>query len=68
MEMARAGFTKLGPMARSLFDLDRPQLDWVRLAEGMGVEASRAETVETFVDQLGSGLRTTGPRLIEAVI
>ena len=66
--MARAGFSDAGPVARSPFDLDRPQLDWVRLAEGMGVEASRAETVEAFADQLGSSLRTAGPRLIEAVI
>jgi acetolactate synthase-1/2/3 large subunit len=68
IEMARAGFNDAGPLARSLFDLDRPQLDWVRLAEGMGVEASRAETVEAFADHFGSSLRTAGPRLIEAVI
>jgi acetolactate synthase I/II/III large subunit len=68
MEMTRAGFHNLGPLAQSLFDLDRPSLDWVRLSEAMGVEASRAETVSAFSHQFASALRSTGPRLIEAVI
>ena len=68
IEMARAGFNDAGPLARSLFDLDRPRLDWVRLAEGMGVEASRAVSVGAFADQFAAALRADGPRLIEAVI
>ena len=68
IEMARAGFDTPGPLARSLFDLGRPCLDWVKLAEGIGVEATRVESVGAFADQFASALRTTGPRLIEAVI
>src|SRR6185295_10935329 len=30
-----------GPTSNALFDLARPALDWVKLAEGMGVEAAR---------------------------
>ena len=68
IEMARAGFDTPGPLARSLFDLGRPCLDWVKLAEGIGVEATRVESVGAFADRFASALRTTGPRLIEAVI
>jgi acetolactate synthase-1/2/3 large subunit len=54
--------------ARSLFDLHDPTLDWVKLAEGLGVEAARAETTEQFADLFTSAMKTRGPRLIEAVI
>jgi acetolactate synthase-1/2/3 large subunit len=68
VEMVRAGFDAPGPIARSLFDLTRPGLDWVKLAEGMGVEAARAESVGAFADQFAAAIRAKGPRLIEAVI
>ena len=32
------------PASNELFDLSRPELDWVKLAGGMGVEATRVET------------------------
>jgi acetolactate synthase-1/2/3 large subunit len=68
MEMARAGFDAVGPLGQSLFDLDRPSVDWVKLAEAMGVEATRAEDVDGFSDRFASAVRSAGPRLIEAVI
>jgi len=51
-----------------MLDLHNPELDWVRLAGGMGVEASRAETIEDFEAQFASAINSRGPRLIEAVI
>jgi acetolactate synthase-1/2/3 large subunit len=57
-----------GLTARSLFDLQNPTLDWVKLAEGMGVEAARAETTERFADLFAFAMKTRGPRLIEAVV
>jgi acetolactate synthase-1/2/3 large subunit len=68
MEMTRAGFHTLGPVGQSLFDISCPSLDWVKMSEAMGVEASRAETVSAFSHQFASALRAAGPRLIEAVI
>jgi acetolactate synthase-1/2/3 large subunit len=68
IELARVGVDHAGPAARSLFDLQNPTLDWVKLAEGMGVEAARAETTERFADLFASAMKTRGPRLIEAVI
>jgi len=68
IELARLGVDDPGPTTRLLFDLHDPTLDWVKLAEGMGVEAARAETTERFADLFVSAMKTAGPRLIEAVI
>ncbi|MFJ9898370.1 acetolactate synthase large subunit [Streptomyces sp. NPDC091280] len=55
-----------GPARRDLFDLSRPGLDFVRLALGMGVPATRATTAEDFTAQLAKALAEPGPHLIEA--
>jgi thiamine pyrophosphate-dependent acetolactate synthase large subunit-like protein len=39
----------------------------VKIAEGMGVRASRADTADTFNELLGKAMQTPGPCLIEAV-
>jgi len=67
MELARVG-ASMGANARALLDLSSPELSWTRLAQGMGVEASRAETIEQFDAQFSDAMRRRGPRLIEAVI
>jgi acetolactate synthase-1/2/3 large subunit len=51
-----------------MFDIGNPDLDWVKLAEGMGVEAVRTETTAAFAAAFQSAMRAKGPRLIEAVI
>jgi len=68
IELARLGVDNPGLTTRLLFDLHDPTLDWVKLAEGMGVEAARAETTERFADLFASAMKARGPRLIEAVI
>jgi acetolactate synthase-1/2/3 large subunit len=57
-----------GPQSQRLLSLGEPDLDWVQLAHGMGVPASRAETAEGFADALRAALGQAGPALIEAVI
>lgn len=66
--MARVGVDHPGLTAGPLLDLHEPTLDWVKLAEGMGVEAARAETAEQFTELFACAMKTQGPRLIEAVI
>lgn len=68
VELARVGARNVGPRALSMLDLHNPKLDFVRLAQGLGVEASRAESVEEFDDQFADAMSTKGPRLIEVVI
>lgn len=68
LEMQRVGAVGAGPKARSMFDLSHPAMDWVRIANGFGVEASRATTCAEFAAHYQSAMKTRGPRLIEAVI
>jgi acetolactate synthase-1/2/3 large subunit len=68
IEMRRTGTASFGTAAQEMMDIGRPDLDWVKLAEGMGVPASRAATASEFDRQLSAAMRERGPRLIEAVI
>ena len=51
-----------------MLDLHNPEMNWVKIAEGLGVEASRATTCEEFAAQYGSAMKHRGPRLIEVMI
>jgi acetolactate synthase-1/2/3 large subunit len=68
MELSRVGAEAGGPKAKDMLDLHRPDLDFVALATGMGVPATRATTAEDFVAQLTAALATPGPAVIEAVV
>lgn len=57
-----------GITAMQMLDLGNPDLDWVRLANGMGVEAARAFTMEECADLMAASFRRDGPFLIELVI
>jgi acetolactate synthase-1/2/3 large subunit len=57
-----------GLRARRLLDLDEPSLDFVSIARGFGVPASRAVTVSELVEQLGRALSEPGPHLISACV
>ena len=68
IEFGRVGAHNPGPKAMSMLDLGNPELNWVSLAEGMGVPAWRVRTAEEFNKALAESLRTAGPTLIEAMI
>ncbi len=68
IELARVGAGNPGPKALSMLDLHNPELDWTRLASGMGVEASRATTIGEFEAQFASAMLAKGPRLIEVLL
>jgi acetolactate synthase-1/2/3 large subunit len=68
VELGRVGARNLGPKTLAMLDLHDPVLDFVKLAEGMGVEASRAETTTEFAAQFADAMQRRGPRLIEAVL
>ncbi|UFN48609.1 acetolactate synthase large subunit [Roseomonas sp. OT10] len=57
-----------GRTAMDMMDLGNPDLDWVRLAEGMGVEAAKATTLEQCGDLIAQSTGRKGPFLIELVI
>lgn len=68
IELQRVGASGAGAKAASMLDLHNPEMNWMKLAEGFGVEASRATTAEEFVAQYASAMQQRGPRLIEALI
>jgi len=57
-----------GAVADSMMRLDNPDLDWVSLARGMGVEGRKANTVTAFKQALEIAMDVDGPFLIEAEI
>jgi acetolactate synthase I/II/III large subunit len=68
MELNRVGAEAGGPTTESLLDLTGPALDFVSLAAGMGVPASRARTGEELAEQFSRAVAEPGPHLIEAVV
>jgi acetolactate synthase-1/2/3 large subunit len=73
IELARVGALATGnaapgPRMLSMLDLHDPVIDFVKQAESMGVEASRAETTQDFAAQFADAISRPGPRLIEAVL
>ncbi len=68
VELLRVGAGNPGRKAQDMLSLNRPDLDWVKLANGMGVPATRAGTAEEFNNQLASSLAAPGPSLIEVVL
>ncbi|MGB8326103.1 MAG: thiamine pyrophosphate-dependent enzyme, partial [Steroidobacteraceae bacterium] len=68
IELQRVGLSEVGVRALSMLDLHNPEMNWVQIASGLGVEASRATTAEEFAAQYGSAMKHKGPRLIEVMI
>ena len=67
-ELTNVGAAAPGANARSMLTLDRPDLDWVALAKGYGVEAGRAATLDELAAQFRRGLAVAGPYLIEVAM
>ena len=51
-----------------MLDLGRPDLDWVKLANGMGVEAAKATTLEACAELMRQSFKRDGPFVVELVI
>ncbi|UOY03763.1 acetolactate synthase large subunit [Blastococcus sp. PRF04-17] len=67
-ELQKVGAQGDGERAARLLDLGGPDLDFVALATGMGVPATRATTAEELAEQLRTALAQPGPHLIDAVL
>ena len=64
-EFSYLGVGNPGPRAAAMFEIGRPDLDWVQLAKGMGVPGSRVTSLEGFSKALREGFESEGPSLIE---
>ena len=65
-ELKNIGIPEPGPIATGMIDVDQPVIDWVSLAQGMGVEAVRTDDTSQLFDLVQAGLKRPGPFLIEA--
>jgi acetolactate synthase-1/2/3 large subunit len=57
-----------GQRALDMLTLDRPALDWVSLAKGMGVPARSVATADDFNAALADAMAAQGPKLIEVLM
>jgi acetolactate synthase-1/2/3 large subunit len=67
-ELKRLVPGEAGPKALEMLDLSDPALDWVKLANGLGVEAGQAATADEFNRQLKAAIGSKGPYFIEVVL
>jgi acetolactate synthase-1/2/3 large subunit len=67
-ELRNVGARSGGERAGQLLDLGSPGLDFVALATGLGVPATRATTAEELAEQFAAALAEPGPHLIDAVL
>ena len=68
MELTRVGAASSGEKANAMLDIGHPDIDFVALARGLGVPASRPVTAEEFTVELEKAIAEPGPHLIEAVV
>ena len=64
-EFSYLGVGNPGPRAAAMFEIGRPDLDWVQLAKAMGVPGTRVTTLDAFGKALQAGFEAEGPTLIE---
>jgi acetolactate synthase-1/2/3 large subunit len=67
-ELAKVGAGNPGRKALDMLDLSRPDLDWLMLARGMGVDGCRVESADVLNKALEAGLAVNGPSLIEVML
>lgn len=65
-EYLRLGVNDIGDRAGDLFDLSRPDINFVQLANSMGVPGKRTRDAGEFAVVLKQALAEPGPYLIEA--
>jgi len=68
LELMRVGASAAGPKAQSLLELYKPDIDFVAIAEGFGVPATRATTAEELATHFSAAIAEPGPHLIDAVV
>ncbi len=64
-EFSYLGVGNPGRRALDMFEIGRPDLDWVHLAKGMGVPGTSVNSLDGFAEALREGFESEGPSLIE---
>ena len=64
-ELTNVGVQNPGPRAVDMLSLTRPDLDWVKMAAGMGVDGAKVSDCRALAKAFEAGLATDAPYLIE---
>ena len=64
-EFASLGIGEPGARALDMFEIGRPEIDWVAVAKGVGVRGVRVTSLERFAGALRDGFVEAGPSLIQ---
>jgi acetolactate synthase-1/2/3 large subunit len=64
-EFSNLGVGDPGSRALDLFEIGRPDLDWVSLAKSMGIPGTKVLSLDAFNRALKQSFETEGPTLIE---
>jgi acetolactate synthase-1/2/3 large subunit len=67
-ELKGVGAVASGPKAEAMLRLDRPAIDWVALAKGLGVPGGRAQTAAELVREVQRAFASGGPYLVEVML
>ena len=67
-ELKNVGVTNPGKSAIEMLSLRNPELDWVSISLGMGVDAVKVDNIEDLVKYFKYGIKENGPFLIEVLI
>jgi acetolactate synthase-1/2/3 large subunit len=68
VEFAGVGAGAPGVKASAMMSLDNPPLDFLALAQGMGVPGTRVSDCEELITALKRVMRQAGPHLIEVML
>jgi acetolactate synthase-1/2/3 large subunit len=68
IELQRVGAEKAGLKAKSQLDLSQPEINFVAIANGMGMPAQKAATADEFNMALEKAFSESGPHLIDAIV
>jgi acetolactate synthase I/II/III large subunit len=68
VELERVGAEGAGMKAKSQLDLSEPPIDFVALAQSMGMPATTVSTARGFNKALENAFKQPGPHLIEAIV
>ncbi len=68
VELERVGAEGAGTKAKSQLDLSEPPIDFVALAQSMGMSATSVSTARGFNKALENAFSEPGPHLIEAIV
>lgn len=68
MELARVRPGDATEKSMSMLTIRKPLIDYLKLADSMGVKATRANTAEEFHEQFAAAMTKRGPHLIDAQI